>query len=190
MKFIQKLNMASETVHSFMRSGILVTGGTPAEIDGGAILKFKGLAENSVYAAYSTGFKDFNKYEMQLVTADDVTADGLTLYVADPVNVSHGEIMDVDYRMGSKTLGITVPANEPCALRKLVTDDLFYLSGDNFAAAPAIGEFAILTAAASTLTPAAAAPATGAYFEILDSKPMIQGLDVSGTGFLVRVARI
>lgn len=187
MKFIQKVNMASETVNSYMRSGILTAEDTPTAINSGDFLIVKGLMNNEVLEYFGQETKDFNKFEMRLPATADVTAENITVYVADPVNVSSGDIMGVTYREGVKTLGVTVPANEPSSLRKLVADDMFYLGEDNFVSTPTVGKFAVLTNNDARLTPATADSATGLCIAIEDSKPFVEGIDVTATGYLCRV---
>lgn len=187
MKFIQKVNMASETVNSYMRSGILTAEDAPVTINSGDFLIVKGLLNNEVLEYFGQETKDFNKFEMRLPVTADVTAENITVYVADPVNVSSGEIMGVTYREGVKTLGVTVPADEPSSLRKLVADDMFYLGEDNFVSTPTVGKFAVLTNNDARLTPAAADSASGLCIAIEDSKPFVEGIDVTATGYLCRV---
>lgn len=187
MKFIQKVNMASESVNSYMRSGILTAEDEPVEINSGDFLIVKGLMKNEVLEYFGQETKDFNKFEMRLPETADVTKTNATVYVADPVAVSSGDIMGVTYREGVKTLGVTVPADEPASLRKLVVDDMFYLSKDNFVSAPTVGQFAVLTNNDARLTPAAADTANGLCIAIEDSKPFVEGIDVSATGYLCRV---
>ena len=192
IKAMQKNNMASETVRSFMRSGLMTEDGHHVEIPSGSHVVAGDLAVNPVYGYFAehNKMKDFNVFEVKYPTAEQVAKANLSLYIADPVAVSEGLINGVMYREGAKTLGLAVDPEEPCALRKLVVDDMFYLTEANFESKPTVGEYAKLTATKGTLTPNATVPATGYAVQILDTKNFVEGIDPTAVGYLCRVVQL
>lgn len=190
MMFFQKVNMASETVRSFMKTGLMQdSSDDPIAVGSGAFVKLIGLADSPTYSPYVAGMKDLNLFEMTMPVTADVTATNVGIYVTDPVTVSSGTIAGNVYREGAKTLGLGVEAGEPCSIRQLVMDDMFLLGADNFASSPTVGQYAILTNAAVTLTPNASKPASGFAVYIESEINVSQGLEPV-EGYLCRVVQL
>lgn len=192
MKFFQKTNMISEFVPSAMRTGLFQTAlGVDAAVDAGAFVIAGELADHEVYNEYLGvgALKDFNVFITRAPVAADVTATAVHLYVVEPIKIGEGIIMDNTYRYGAKTLGLSGLAGEKVAMRKLYQGDQFILGVDNFVSAPTAGEFAVLTADSTELTPAAAKPATGFAVRVECEWGIAQGI-TPVAGFLCTVVQL
>ena len=176
-KNFYKSLMMSEDVQSMLFTGIFVDGeGKEAECHNGAIVVKGAMADHGVYA----GLKDPNVFKIAAPAADTDK-----LCVVDYVDVSHGEIMGVNYREGIKTYGIPAPAGARVRVRRLAEGDTGYFSGDNFEGAPAAGKFAVAAAGKTTLTVVDSAPEGKPYFEIHFGKPTTEGMINVGTDYFV-----
>ena len=128
MKLFQKVNMASETIHSAMRSGVVFAGSTKVAGEPGDLVVPTGLAESDVY----TGKKDFNTFVFKApVSANATDWKDRNLMILDPVKVPTAKNGDLVYRMGVKTLGLAGEEGEVVAARKLFLNDQFLLGLDN-----------------------------------------------------------
>jgi hypothetical protein len=171
-RFFQKVNMASESVASYNRTGLYQESGANAVAYPGYFVKVTGLADNTIYAA--SGIKDLNKL---IVTTPATPTTDKGIFVLDPVKVSEGTINGNVYREGVKTIGLSVNAGEPTAMRELVAlHEQFLLGADNFQSAPTVGQYAVLTANDPDLTPASSIPATGFTVAIDGATNVTQGL--------------
>lgn len=182
----QKVNMASESIDSFMRSVLVVNtdGETPIAAKGGDFVTPVGIATSSVYDT-----PDENVLLVKAPTANTET----NILVLDPVKVAEATNNDLVYRMGVRTLGLDVKAGEIVAARQLALNDQFLLDEAHFAAKPAKGEKFALTANQSILTKVdGGAPATGFLFTVEDVRTITEGIGLGRqtAAYLVRVTRI
>ena len=189
MKFFQKTNMISESVPAAMRTGLYQVGSTNTAVDSGAFVIAGALADNTLYSAYSITLKDFNTFVIKAPVAAEVTAVNANVFVVDPIKVSDGTIASNIYREGAKTLGLGAAAGEKTAIRKLFLNDQFIIGLENFAAAPTVGQYAILTAADTILTAAAAIPATGFAVRVECIWNVSQGINAI-KGYLCTVVQL
>jgi hypothetical protein len=192
MKFFQKTNMISESVYAAMRSGLFHTAmEAEAAVDSGAFVIAGELADNEVYNEYlgAGALKDFNTFIIKAPVSAHVTASNANVYVVDPVKVSEATNGTNVYREGARTLGLAGNPGEKIAIRKLFLDDMFILGAGNFVSAPTVGEFAILTATETTLTPAAAIPSTGFAIRVECEWHITQGINATD-GFLCTVVQL
>lgn len=169
--------MMSEDVQSMLFTGIFVDGeGKEAECHNGAIVVKGAMADHGVYA----GLKDPNVFK---IAAPKAATDKIC--VVDYVDVSHGEIMGVNYREGIKTYGIPAPAGARVRVRKLADGDTGYFAEGNFIGTPDAGKFAVATAGDTKLTVVDTAPTEGIYFEIHFSKNTTEGMVNTGKDYFV-----
>lgn len=189
-RHFQKVNMVSESIKSYNRTGEYQASGVDAICTDGAFVIASGLASAAVYSAYVAGMKDFSKLVVSAPVTAQVTASNVGVYVVDIVKVSDGTINGNVYREGAKTIGLSANAGEAIAMRKLVTDDVFILGADNFASAPTVGQYAILTASSVDLTPASSIPATGFTIKVEQSLTLSEGTRATTPSYLCRVAQV
>lgn len=189
MKLFQKVNMASESIDSAMRSGLVVTidGATvtPVAANPGDFVTPAGLATSEVY-----NMPDENVF---LVTAP-AAATERNLFVLDPVKVAEAKNNDLVYRMGARTLGLPVNAGEVVAMRQLFLNDQFLLGRENFAAAPAKGDKFTIAANALTLAKVDSADYATAtsLFRVDDVRVITEGVGIGrqSNAYLITVERI
>lgn len=186
LRFFQKVLMESESIASQNRSGRYQVQGTDTAVYGGAFVVVTGMADNSVYSAYTPGIKDFNVLKIEAPA--DVDAKGI--YVVDLVKISDGSIMNNVYRMGAKTIGLQALAGENVAMRKVAEQDEFVLGRENFTGAPTVGDFAVLTAGSVDLTPAAIVPVAGLCVAIEQRETISQGTTGDVEAYLCRVVQL
>ena len=125
MKFIEKILMASEDVKSYLVSGVC----KDKELADGSLVEIGDLIDHEVYK----GLKDMNTREIKPYAGTGRVG------IVDYVGVSQGTIQQVVYRVGSKVLGLPVPANENTRVRIPQVGDEFYLADGNFEATPVAG---------------------------------------------------
>lgn len=119
----QKVNMASESIDSYMRSVLVVdSSGEKIEAKGGDFVTPTGIATSSVY-----GTPDENVFTVVFANNGDKN-----VLVLDPVKVAEAKNDDLVYRIGVRTLGLGVNAGEIVAARQIAINDQFLLSGENF----------------------------------------------------------
>ena len=181
-KYFQKVNMASESIRSWTRTGV-----NSASCSSGAFVVPSTLASNTVYANFMSGstVKDINTFTI----AAPADATSKNIWVVDPVKVTDGTIAGNTYRMGAKTLSFDLSASEKVAIRKLDVLDQFQLGDGNFGSAPTEGQYAVLIAADTLLSPCANQAATGFCVRIDQKVSVSQGIDAS-TGYLCTVVQL
>lgn len=184
-RFIEKVNMQSESNNAMMRTGVYHVGATPTTVSPGAFVIVAGLMDNTTYAA--SGIKDLNKLK---VTYPGAPTTDIGVCVTDPVIVSNGSINGNNYRIGAKTIGLSVPAGDVCTMRVLAMHDQFWLGDTNFASTPTVGQYAILTASSVDLTPAANSSAAGFTVAIDATMTKSQGITANTTAYLCRVVKM
>lgn len=185
MKFFQKVNMASESVGSFNRTGKYQVGSTDTAVSSGEFVIPGALATNAVY-----GKKDLNVQICKAPTAGQVTASNAGVYVVDFVGVSAGTINGNEYRIGVKTAGLEASAGTPVAIRYLCFNDEFYLGDGNFASAPNAGTYATLTSGSTLLTPSSTIPATGFTVQVQEKDAISQGITANIDAYLCTVVQL
>lgn len=173
--------MASESVQSYLTSVKYQVNDEFADIHDGALVVCGELAPNDPYnfnaAANATAIKDDNVY---LATAPAALTDDVVL--TDLAEVSQGVIAGNNYKIGIKLVGLIGLAGYPMRARILQKHDKFWLSGDCFAAAPTVGQYATATVGSTLHTPAAAKPASGYCVKIQDAKEFTVGNNIAGAG--------
>ena len=94
MQMIQKIQMASEDVKSYLHTGVFYnTGDVPADVGDGAIVVVGDLLDHDVY----TGMKDLNKRK---ITAPTEKTDRVG--IVDYVGVSEADVLGVTYSIGDQ----------------------------------------------------------------------------------------
>ena len=188
MKLFQKVNMASESIDSAMRSGIVVAAAgstTPVAANAGDFVTPVGIATSSVY-----NIPDENVF----MVAAPAAATETNLFVLDPVKVAEATNDDLVYRMGVRTLGFDVKAGEITAMRHLYVNDQFLLGEGNFATAPTKGDKYTIAANAFTLAKVDSADyaTTPILFRIDDVRVITEGAGKArqSQAYLVTVERI
>ena len=91
MQMIQKIQMASEDVKSYLHTGVFYAEDEPAEVCDGGVVVVGELLDHDVY----TGLKDMNKRKL---TAPEAVTDKVA--IVDYVGVNQVDVMGVTYRIG------------------------------------------------------------------------------------------
>lgn len=95
------------------------------------------------------------------------------------------------WRIGMDTTNVTVKASpNPLRFRELAMEDMFEIGDSNFASAPTVNQYGILTVSAMTLTPSATIPATGFTVKVMRKLQLNAGLQRSGDRFLCVVVQL
>ena len=94
---------------------------------------------------------------------------------------------DNQWNLGINTLGLGLPAGNRGDFCEIIVGEQYTFGEGNFSATVANEAFAII--ANGLLTPAADAPASGVYFEILRTVPVNQGAEYVGLGYILRAVR-
>lgn len=173
--------MASEDVQSLIYRGVFYTGESKAEVHDGALVVQGAMQDHDVY----TGLKDPNSYA---ITAPTAATD--PVHVVDYVDVSHGDIMGVNYREGVKTFGLTCPAGVGTRVRIPRKYDSAYFADGNFATAPSVGQYAIPTANSTLWTPASEAATDKTCIKIEFEKDVTEGMVNNGKEYFVRYINV
>lgn len=202
MKMFNKINMRSEDLHAMLKDGYfgtatrdaqgVITDFTEAAVEDGAFVSICDPMTHELYGGdiattqFGLELKDLNA---RMITG---YCDKEPVYgFVDYVGVNTADVMHVQYRVGDKVAGIGVPAGEHTRVRMVELGDEFYLGDENFASAPTVGQFAVVPAAdQTTLTPAAAKPASGFAIKIDDTKPLIMGQVNNGKLYRCRVVQL
>lgn len=181
-KNFYKSLMMSEDVQSMLYSGVFVDAeGNEAECHNGAIVAQGDMADHSVY----TGMKDPNVFKIAAPVSDTEE-----IGIVDYVDVSHGEIMGVDYREGIKTYGLIAPKGRRVRVRRLAKHDTGYFSADNFVSKPTEGQYAIPTAGDTRWTPVADVAADKTCIKIHFAKATTEGMINTGTDYFVEFVNV
>ena len=136
-------------------------------LSAGILCKRVALVDNEGY----TGLKNHNTWTMEEGAATDI------LFACNPHNVN--EITDPrtgnTYKIGRETLGLPLPANKEDTFTLIRADGVHqYRFGIGNLTAE-LGDNGFLTVAAGRLTPAAAAPAEGIYFQVVGTGNFTEG---------------
>lgn len=167
MRLMQKIQMASEDVKSYLHTGVFYDNDVQAPVADGACVVVGDLEDHDTYK----NMKDINARK---ITAPKAQTDKVS--IVDYVGVSQGEIMGVLYREGSKTAGLGAVAGERVRVRDLKPIDEFWLSTGCFSGTPEVGKYAVPTAN-DTLWTVVDAPVEGAVnLKIETTKTLITGM--------------
>ena len=182
MQMIQKIQMASEDVKSYLHTGVFYNNGdVPADVGDGAIVVVGDLLDHDVYS----GMKDLNKRK---ITAPAEKTDRVA--IVDYVGVSEADVLGVNYRIGDKVFGLYPKAGTPTRVRDLIIGDEFWLCAENFTTAPTVGQYAEVTAASTLLTPVAAVTEGVTTVKIEDTKNLITGQVNNGLMYHCTVVQV
>lgn len=181
MKIFQKIQMASEDVKSYLKTGVFYADNVEAPIHDGALVHVGDPVEHDLYGA----MKDLNARKIEAVTS---ATDKLMGFV-DYVGVSQADVMGVTYRIGDKTAGLSAIAGERVRVRVPQLHDEFWLGVDNFDSEPAIGDFALPTVGDTILT-VGDETTEGLCLKIEDIKTLITGQVNDGSLFRCRVVSL
>lgn len=153
MYLFQKIIMASEDVQSYVRSGRFYDGEEVADVQTGSIVVAGDAEPHEVYA--NTPDLNVRKVEAPKAVTDKVS-------IVDYVGVSEADVVNVRYKVGSKTWGYPAPAGTVVRYRTPKYEDMFWLGADNFVSEPTVNQYATVTAGDTRLTPVAA-PVAGQF---------------------------
>lgn len=181
-KNFTKSFMMSEDVQSMLYTGRFYDGeGNPAECHNGALVVKGAMEDHSAYA----GLKDPNVYKITAPAADTDE-----VHVVDYVDVSHGDIMDVRYRDGIKTFGISAPAGADIRVRIPAKHDTGYFAADNFVSTPTVGQYAVPTANGTLWTPVGVKATDKTCIKIEFEKNTTQGMVNTGKEYFVTFVNV
>lgn len=167
MEMMQKIQMASEDVKSYLHTGVFYNSGDQlAEVADGACVVIGDLEDHDTYKS----MKDINARKIKAPTA---TTDKVA--IVDYVGVSQADVMGVTYRIGDKVFGLKGIPGERVRVRDLIPGDEFWLCEGNFASTPTVGQYAIPTASSTKWTPAASQTADTVTLKIETTKTLITG---------------
>jgi hypothetical protein len=179
---MDKIQMASENVASYLRSGVFQASGADAEVFNGAIVELGAPRADATYA--STGIS----YELVNVAAPAAVTDK-RIGIVDLSKVEAlSDGSDNEYRIGSKLYNLSQPAGKAVRVRMLQAGDRFWIGQSGLTLTA--GQFAILTAGSTQLAAAAAAPESGLYCRVVMSKPLIAGQQNIGTEYYLEVVSL
>lgn len=179
----QKSLMQSEWDGSKLTTGVFYDNGELAECYDGALVTLGELEDSTIY----TGRKDPNVFA---ITAGDASKE---IAVVDYVGVSNGSIMNVNYREGIKTYGLTAPAGTKVRVRRLCKHDFAYWSKDCFtvAAAPDAGKYAVADSTDGTKWAVQDSAATDkTCIKIHFAEPVTEGMVSNETQYYCEVINV
>ena len=167
MRLMQKIQMASEDVKSYLHTGVFYDNDVQAPVADGACVVVGDLEDHDTYK----NMKDINARK---ITAPKAQTDKVS--IVDYVGVSQANVMGVTYRIGDKTAGLGALAGERVRVRDLKSIDEFWLSTGCFKGTPEAGKYAVPTAN-DTLWSVVDSPVEGAVnLKIETSKTLITGM--------------
>ena len=173
--------MASEDIRTMLVTGAFYKDGERAEVMDGALVTIGDLEDHSIYE----GEKDLNTRKIEAPAADTDPVG-----IVDYDGVSQGAIMDVLYRDGVKTYGLTCPATEKTRVRKLMKGDTFWTDEGNFASAPTVGQYAVPTASDVKWTPAGSAETTKTCVKVELKRSVTEGTVNTHTEYFCTVVNV
>lgn len=168
-KVFHKGLMISEQVLSKLASVVYQDSDTDAAIHDGAFVVLGDMVKNSVYGE-AGNLNDYNVYNAK---APEAVTDPVV--VVDIADISQGVIAGNNYKIGVKLVDLVGQAGYPMRARRMEVGDKFWLGRGNFASAPTVGQFAILTASDTILTPNGTKAESGFCVKIQASKDLTLG---------------
>lgn len=167
MRLMQKIQMASEDVKSYLHTGVFYDNDVQAPVADGACVVVGDLEDHDTYK----NMKDINARK---ITAPKAQTDKVS--IVDYVGVPKANANGVVYYIGEKLAGLGAEAGEKVRVRDLKTIDEFWLSTGCFKGTPEVGKYAVPTAG-DTLWTVVDAPVEGAVnLKIETTKNLITGM--------------
>lgn len=167
MRLMQKIQMASEDVKSYLHTGVFYDNDALAPVADGACVVVGDLEDHDTYK----NMKDINARK---ITAPKAQTDKVA--IVDYVGVSQADVMGVIYRIGDKIAGLGGLAGEKVRVRDLKPIDEFWLSTGCFKGTPEVGKYAVPTVG-DTLWTVSDTPVEGAVnLKIETTKALITGM--------------
>lgn len=184
--YMLPVNMKSQFNGAALKSGVLKNGATYLDIPNGAVATMNYTLETDY--GYGSSVQDPNVFVFKAVAAVTDKAYVADLSMVPEATDPNGNI----YRMGADVTNLTLKGTTkvPGRFREAFMEDTLELGDSNFASAPTVGQFAILTVGATTLTPNATKPASGFTVKILRKLQLNSGLQRSGDRYLCIVVQL
>ena len=184
--YMLPVSMKSQFNGAALKSGVLKNGATYLNIPNGAVATMNYTLETDY--GYGASVADPNVFVFK-------TPGALTdkAYIADLSMVPEAsDAQGNTYRLGADTTNLTLSGTSkiPARFREAFMDDTLELGDSNFVSEPTVGQFAILTVGATTLTANATKPATGFAVKILRKLQLNSGLQKSGDRYLCVVVQL
>lgn len=155
--------------------GMFTSSGDADVCSAGFIVTKGDLIDNAGYPA-SAGIKNLNTWEMiaSAAGAED------EIYICNPYKVNAlTDNAGNDYRVGYGTLGLALSAGEIGTFTKVEAGSIYSLGAGNFSTAPTTTN-KYCAVSNGLLAPAAEAPASGWYFELLEIGAFAEGRYLGG----------
>lgn len=192
-KFFAPIKMASQFVDSDLFNVVYTVSEDATEVDDGAVVTLGDFVNDPIYTNIYTAA---NGSELKIadINVREATYPGANT----ALGVCFVDIAEVPtaiggkntYRLGSATIGLKADAGVVVRARKVRTDDVFMVGDENFASAPTVGQYAILTANDTRLTPDSDGEgATGAAFKVIEKRTITQGVEGNATGYVLLCVR-
>ena len=175
--------MASNILDSALTNALIVDdNGDVAKAYDGSLVVLGELAPDTTYDANGL------EYDLYLATAPEADTDEVV--IVDYAGISEGAIAGNVYKLGQKLYDLEVPAGIPTRVRRLHLHDKFWLGEDNFVSAPAVGKYAVATAADMRHTPANAVTPGQYNIKILVKQDLTAGMASKGSIYLCEVVAL
>lgn len=170
------------------------TGGsfTPAVCNAGTLCVKNGLIPMEGYEDYN--ILNGNTWYFNATTADVIpagmTGDHTGIYAFNNYDVNKATSGSNQWNLGANTLGLSLPAGNRGDFLELIVGEQYTWGADNFSTAVSTNKYATVGANGQWV-PAAAAPTTSGvvYAEILRTKPINEGTDFWGDGYVLVIKR-
>ena len=168
--------MASNALDS-----LLANGKSDAPVIDGAIVSLGDLESDPDYG----GDCEYDTYEMRapLAPTDEIA-------LVDYAGIGEGNAMGNAYRLGSKLIGLEVPAGVPTRVRRLALHDKFWLGEGNFLSSPAVGGYAMAEKGSCLHKATDSLPKSGYAVRILAAEGMAVGMSSFGKRYLCEVVSL
>ena len=184
--YMLAVNMKSQYNGAALKSGVLKNGATYLDIPNGAVATMDYTLETDY--GYGATVQDPNVFVFSRPAAVTNKA-----YIADLSTVPEAtDAAGNTYRLGADTTNLTLKgiSKVPARFREAFMDDVVELGDSNFASAPTVGQYGILTVGATTLTPNATKPGSGFTVKVLRKLQLNSGLQKSGDRYLCVVVQL
>jgi len=184
--YMLPISMKSQFNGGALKSGVLKNGATYLDIPNGAIATNSYTLETDY--GYGASVADPNVFVFGRPAALTDKAYVADLSMVPEATDANGNI----YRLGADTTNLTLKGatKVPARFRELFMEDTLELGDTNFASTPTVGQFAVLTVGATTLTPATVKPGTGFTVKVLRKLQLNSGLQKSGDRYLCVVVQL
>ena len=114
------------------------------------------------------------------------------IYAFNNYDVAKATNGDLQYNIGAKTLGLSLPAGNFGDFCEIIIGKQYSFGDEQFSTAPTTGvTTGYATIAAGKLVYSASAPAAGSgvYFQIMRTKPINEGTRFAGTAYVLKALR-